>query len=75
MWLLELHAAAIRQQICEGLGWLGVDFDAARNAAAIGVDAPITKDGSRVPVWVIPTNEELLIARDTLRCIEGLPLP
>jgi acetate kinase len=69
------NAAPIRRQICEGLGWFGVDFDAERNAAAIGTDSPITKDGSRVPAWVIPTNEELLIARDTLRCIEGLPLP
>ena len=41
----------------------------------IGVEAKLTTDGSRVPAWVIPTNEELLIARDTLRAILELPMP
>lgn len=69
------NAAAIRLQVCEGLKGLGVAIDAERNQAAIGVDAKISTDASSVPVWVIPTNEELLIARDTLRCILGLPMP
>jgi acetate kinase len=69
------NAAPIRSRICEGLSGLGVDFDNARNDGAIGIESRISADQSRIPVWVIPTNEELLIARDTLRCALGLPLP
>jgi acetate kinase len=68
-------AAPVRARVCESLGVLGVALDAGANRAASGVEACITTAGSRIPVWVIPTNEELLIARDTLRCILGLPLP
>jgi acetate kinase len=67
------NAAPIRAQVCEGLKWLGVEVDAERNSAARGTDARISTDNSRVPVWVIPTNEELLIARDTYRCIHNIP--
>lgn len=69
------NAAPIRRMICEPLAGLGIDFDNERNEHTIGIEGRITKDGSRVPVWVIPTNEELLIARDTMRCIGGLPQP
>jgi acetate kinase len=69
------NAAPIRSRICEGLSGLGVDFDSARNDGAVGIESRISADQSRIPVWVIPTNEELLIARDTLRCALGLPLP
>jgi acetate kinase len=67
------NSAPIRAQVCEGLGWLGIETDAERNAAARGVDARVSTDGSRLPVWVIPTNEELLIARDTYRCVHNMP--
>jgi acetate kinase len=69
------NATPVRQMVCEGLDGLGIEIDAGRNAQTIGIEGRISKDSSRVPVWVIPTNEELLIARDTVRCIEGLPLP
>jgi acetate kinase len=69
------NSPAIRARICSGLEALGIEIDVARNAAAIGVEAEISTPGSKVAVWVVPTNEELLIARDTLRCILGLPLP
>jgi len=65
------NAAAIRARICEGLGNLGIAVDAeanlrdSRDAREIG--------GSQIPVWVVPTDEELLIARDTLRCILKIP--
>lgn len=54
------NAAAIRAQICASLGWLGIELDDARNAAP---DPRISTDNSPVPVMVIPTNEELVIAR------------
>jgi acetate kinase len=69
------NAALVRQRILEPLQGLGIEVDAGRNAEAIGVEAQLTTDSSRIPAWVIPTNEELLIARDTVRAILGLPVP
>jgi acetate kinase len=60
------HAAVIRARICDGLEYLGLHLDAARNA----VHAPvISSDASRVVVRVIPTDEDLMIARHTHRLI------
>jgi acetate kinase len=49
--------------------------DAAKNQAAIGVEREIGEDAAPTKVWVIPTDEELLIARDTLRVILKIPHP
>ena len=62
------NASAIRQQVGDGLQWLGMAIDAERNQAVHGVEAAISAAGSRVPVWVVPTDEELWIARDAFRC-------
>ena len=62
------NAGAIRQQSCHGLSWLGVSLNKEVNASTRGVDARISAPESKIPVWVIPTNEELWIARDTFRC-------
>lgn len=67
------NAPAIRAQICGSLASLGIRIDPEKNAPAIGVEREISADGASTPIWVIPTNEELLIARDTVRCILGLP--
>jgi len=56
------HAAPIREQVCKAAAWLGVEFDPVANAAG---GPCITAAGSRVSAWVIPTNEELMIARQT----------
>ena len=58
-------AAPIRAQILAGLGDLGITVDAEANEAASGTEARITTPESRIPVWVVPTNEELVIALDT----------
>jgi len=55
----------LREKICSGLEHLGIDFDAERNRNCIAREMEITKPGSRVKVLVVPTNEELMIARDT----------
>jgi acetate kinase len=66
------NSAAIRAKICESLEWLGIALDAAQNAAcSAGCETVISTPASRVAVCVIPTNEELLIARDTVRLIHG----
>ena len=56
----------MRAQICAGLENLGVRLDDARNRDVVGVEAKISADVSGVEVWVIPTNEELVIALDAL---------
>jgi acetate kinase len=68
------NAPPVRQRICAGLEWLGIEIDEAVNAKLIGgKEGEMTKPGSRVRVFVIPTNEELLIARDTVRCVKNAP--
>ena len=54
------HAAPIRERICRGLGWLGLALDPAANSEHRQC---ISTPDSRVSVWVVPTNEELMIAR------------
>ena len=60
----ENHVRA-RKWVCEGLSWFGVKIDDARNDSH-GEEVKISTDDSKIQVWVIPTNEELAIARDTL---------
>ncbi|HEY6659912.1 MAG TPA: acetate kinase [Pyrinomonadaceae bacterium] len=68
------NSPEVRAKICEGLSWLGVQVDDGRNAAHIsGREGQISAEESRVGVFVIPTNEELLIARDTVRVVTGAP--
>jgi acetate kinase len=62
------HAAEIRERVCRSARWLGVELDAAANAAH---GPRINTASSRAGVWVIPTNEELMIARHTRRLIES----
>ena len=68
----------IRAQICAGLDWLGISVDDARNARLTGAEdsreGRIDAESSRIAVWVIPTDEELLIARDTWRVVTGTEL-
>ena len=60
------RAVAIRERVCRDAGWLGIELDAAANKT----DGPrISTAASRVPAWVMPTNEELMIARHTRRLI------
>ena len=58
------NSAPARQQVCQGLEFLGVEIDEAKNNIR-GKEAEISKESSKVKVFVIPTNEEVMIARDT----------
>lgn len=60
-------AAPIREQICAGLEGLGIEISPEANAEASGKEARISTDDSRTQVWVVPTNEELVIAQDAAR--------
>ncbi|HVF24020.1 MAG TPA: acetate kinase [Pyrinomonadaceae bacterium] len=60
----------VRSRVCAGLQWLGIELDEERNRAHVnGREGVISNNGSRVAVYVIPTDEELLIARDTARSV------
>jgi len=69
------NSVAVRASVCEGLEWAGLILDAEKNKKTIGVENRISRDDSRLAAYVIPTDEELLIARDTARCILGEPNP
>jgi len=56
------HAGPIRERVCAAARWLGVELDATANAQG---GPRISTDGSRVSAWVVPTDEELMIARHT----------
>ncbi|MBQ2153787.1 MAG: acetate kinase [Oscillospiraceae bacterium] len=58
--------AATRASICEGMEWLGIKLDPEKNKLR-GKERVISADDSKVQVWVIPTDEELMIAQDTAR--------
>ena len=68
------HSSEVRQRICEGLEWLGLEIDADRNSTLSGGEGLISRDGSRLAAYVIPTDEELMIARDTVRLVRGEPI-
>ncbi|MDD5266066.1 MAG: acetate/propionate family kinase [Methylococcales bacterium] len=58
------HSAAIREQVCRQASWLGLDFDDSANEAA---STRISTLNSQVSAWVVPTDENLMIAQHTLR--------
>lgn len=70
------NSAEIRARICEGLEWTGLRVDATLNDALVGGrEGRFSADGSTLEAWVVPTDEELLIARDTYRVVSGMPQP
>ena len=62
------NAAPIRERVCRAAQWLGIDFDEKANA---GGGPRISREGSRVRAWVIPTDEELMIALHTRQALSG----
>ena len=64
------NSASMRARICEGLEFLGVKLDPEKNNTR-GKEAIISADDSKVTVWVIPTNEELMIAQDTAALVNA----
>ena len=67
------NSATIRSRICTELWWLNVGVDESKNAPLVeGREGVFSDEGSQVKLWTIPTNEELLIARDTVRLVNGV---
>ena len=61
------NSSGMREEICKRLSYLGVEFDPQRNSSGDD-EREITRPDSKVKVWVVPTNEELMIARETVAC-------
>lgn len=64
------NGARIREAVCANLSELGIQLDDQRNRTARG-ESRLESDGSRVQIWIIPTNEELIVARQTLSVVKG----
>jgi acetate kinase len=64
-------APEVRRRICAPLQWLGVALDPERNAAAVGVAARLSPSGCSLPAWAIPTDEERVMASDTVALLDG----
>lgn len=66
------NAPEIRAEICDGLEWAGLTVDDGVNEALVGgAEGRFSTEDSRLAAWVVPTDEELLIARDTCRVVTG----
>jgi len=59
----------MRAAICADLDWFGIQLDSEANARARH-EAPIHASNSRVQLWIMPTNEELIVARQTKELLE-----
>ena len=68
------NSPSVRRRICSGLEWLGILTNEPRNhELSGGKEGEMSATDSRLRIFVIPTNEELLIARDTVRCLKNAP--
>ena len=69
------NSHSIRRMVSQQLGYLGLELDHGMNEKDSKSERKVSTKASRVAVLVIPTNEELLIAQDTIRLIRNAPLP
>ncbi len=63
------NAPEVRTRICDGMEWCGLILDQERNAAAIGLEQRISTEDARVHAYVIPVDEAVIIAQDTVSCL------
>jgi acetate kinase len=63
------NSPSIRERICAGLEWLGLALDPALNYSRLGSEGRISTDTARIHAYVIPVNEAVIIARDTVTCL------
>jgi acetate kinase len=65
------NSSMVREQVLMDLEFLGIELDKKKNKASVVGERKISKDTSKVSVFVIPTNEELVIALDTMQIVKG----
>jgi len=64
----------IRTRICSGMDWCGITLDSVRNTNAVGTEGIISTDDSKIKIYVMPVDEAIIIAQDTIRCLERYPI-
>jgi acetate kinase len=64
------NSARVRSGVCRDLGWFGIELDEHQNAAGAS-ERKVSASDSRVQVWTIPTNEELVVARQCQALLES----
>ena len=67
------NQAGLRAKVCAPLGFMGVDINQEVNSVTRGTETVISSETSKVKVVVVPTDEELMIARDTEAIVNGKP--
>ena len=63
------NGVAIRRDICRNLTWAGIELDSEKNNSR-GGEMKISNDRSRSQIWIVPTNEELIVARQTVEALK-----
>lgn len=63
------NAPTVRDRICADMDWCGLNLDQDRNAAIVGSEGRISVDDAKIHAYVIPVNEAVIIARDTVSCL------
>jgi acetate kinase len=66
------NSPLIRERVCHALDWFGIAIDTQRNRTATG-EMPIHAEHSRVAIWIMPTNEEIVVARQAADLLRSLP--
>jgi len=69
------NSADVRERICSEMEWAGLHLDSKKNEETVGREGMISSEDSKLLAYAIPTDEELLIARDTVRVIKGVAHP
>lgn len=65
------NSSLIRQKVCANMNYAGIELDASKNEQVKG-EADLSRPGSRVQLWTVPTNEEIVVARQTANVVDGL---
>lgn len=64
------NSVRVRRDVCANLAWAGIELDATKNEAVKrNTETCVSVDNSRTQIWVVPTNEEIVVARQTAECI------
>lgn len=66
------NSSALREEVCDHMQFLGIELDTEKNVMCNAQEIEISMPYSKVKVWIVPTNEELLIARDTKEIVEKI---
>ena len=65
------NSPPVRSRICTGMEWCGMIIDDNRNNTSVGTEGKISADNAKVQIYVIPVDEAVMIARDTVRCLRN----